>query len=130
MKFQRSTLLLLSALAASNGFAPAPRHNVVVASKSALSVSIGLGPEENAPAKVVELVAGVDYEVPDHEMFRLARRSSIDEKCDEWFGALLAGDDDEKSVLGPIADKARTALSTPVELKNDVRDEQVLLLFR
>lgn len=121
MKFQRSTLLLLSALAASQGFAPMParQQSNKAAVTSALSVSIGLGPEDNAPVKEVELVAGVDYEVPDHELFRLARRSSIDEKCDEWFGDLLAGD--ETSMLGPIAEKARAALMAPVELKSEVR---------
>lgn len=88
---------------------------------SALGVSIGLGPEsavdeeeDNGPP-----VAGVDYEVPDHEAYRTSRRSKLDEQCDRWFGALL-GDETQSGVLGPLADGARETLLTPVPLVNEV----------
>jgi len=90
-------------------------------SSSALGVSIGLGPEsavdeeeDNGPP-----VAGVDYEVPDHEAYRTSRRSKLDEQCDRWFGALL-GDETQSGVLGPLADGARETLLTPVPLVNEV----------
>lgn len=69
------------------------------------------------------LVAGVDYEIPDHEAFRTSRRSKLDEQCDNWFGALL-GSEDDKGVLGPLADEARKMLVSPVELVNEVRVEE------
>lgn len=69
-----------------------------------------------------EKVAGVDYEIPDHESFRTSRRSKLDEQCDAWFGALLGGEDD-KGVLGKLADDARETLFTPVPLVNEVKNE-------
>ena len=79
--------------------------------------NIGLGPTEDQKEKK-ELVEGVDYEVPDHEAYRTSRRSKLDEQCDAWFGSLLNASD--KGVLGDLADNARTILTTPVELKNEV----------
>jgi hypothetical protein len=98
-----------------------------------LHVSIGLGPakkmeeEEGEDSNQAaadeeekrELVAGVDYEIPDHESYRTSRRSKLDEQCDRWFGALLGGDED-KGVLGSLADEARRTLLAPVPLVNDV----------
>jgi hypothetical protein len=98
-------------------------------STSQLQVSIGLGPdkklEEGEGEQVTadekrELVPGVDYEVPDHEAYRTSRRSKLDELCDEWFGALLGGEDD-KGIMGSLADDARKTLLTPVPLINEVR---------
>lgn len=89
---------------------------------SALHVSIGLGPEqksEEEQGEEKELVPGVDYEVPDHEAYRTSRRSKLDEQCDVWFGSLL-GTEDDKGILGPLADNARKILMTPVPLVNDV----------
>jgi Fe-S cluster assembly scaffold protein SufB len=86
-------------------------------SPTMLSVSIGLGPEENKIEKV-ELVAGVDYEIPHHEDYRLTRRSPIDEDCDAWFQALV--DDGRTGCLGAVAAAALTKLTTPVPLENDV----------
>ena len=98
-----------------------------------LSVSIGLGPEKQ-PSNTEKgiLVAGVDYEVPDHDAYRTSRRSTIDEMSDAWFRSLLlSGNDndndnrddgkDETFFLGDIAKAARSKLLTPVELKNEVR---------
>jgi len=96
-----------------------------------LHVSIGLGPEKEEDKKegggtdgaqqeeAVALVAGVDYEVPNHEEYRTSRRSKLDVSCDEWFGKLLDGGSPD-GILGPIADQARKILTTPVELKNDI----------
>ena len=97
-------------------------------STTSLGVSIGLGPEqaveeeegEGKKAEEIELVAGVDYEVPDHESYRTSRRSKLDEQCDQWFGALL-GDEKTQGVLGSLADDAREILTTPVPLVNEVR---------
>ncbi|KAG7364858.1 iron-sulfur cluster assembly protein SufD [Nitzschia inconspicua] len=96
-----------------------------------LHVSIGLGPDKKMEEEGGEeatddpvgeekkqLVAGVDYEIPDHESFRTSRRSKLDEQCDVWFGALLGGEDD-KGVLGELADEARKTLLTPVPLVNE-----------
>jgi len=86
-------------------------------------VSIGLGPEEQAVEKEeregeTEPVAGVDYEIPEHENYRTSRRSKLDEQCDQWFGAIL-GDETDRGVLGPLADDARKTLLTPVPLTNE-----------
>ena len=104
---------------------------------SSLRVSIGLGPEadltdedaedgersegykNNKKTKKKEYVAGVDYEVPDHESFRLSRRSNLDEQCDKWFGDLL-GNEDQQGIMGSLADDARKILTTAVPLINDV----------
>lgn len=83
-----------------------------------LQVSIGLGPDEEKAQKPKDLVAGVDYEIPDHEAFRTSRRSKLDETCDAWFGSMMG---EENGVLGPIAENARTILTTPVPLINEVR---------
>jgi len=64
-------------------------------------------------------VAGVDYEVPDHESYRTSRRSNLDEQCDQWFGALL-GDEKQHGVLGSLADDTREIFMTPVPLINEV----------
>jgi hypothetical protein len=88
---------------------------------SQLHVSIGLGPEKKENEKK-ELVAGVDYEVPDHESFRTSRRSKLDEKCDDWFGTLL-GSEEDKGVLGSLTDDARKILLTRVPLVNEVCSE-------
>lgn len=87
---------------------------------SQLHVSIGLGPEKvEGEDEGQQLAPGVDYEVPDHESYRTSRRSKLDEQCDRWFGALL-GTEDDKGILGPLADAAREVLVTPVPLVNEV----------
>lgn len=78
-------------------------------------VSIGIGPEETKEDDK-ELVAGVDYEIPNHEDFRTSRRSKLDEQCDAWFGALLG---DEQGCLGDVAAQVKTLLTTPVPLVNE-----------
>jgi len=96
-------------------------------STTSLGVSVGLGPEqaveeeegEGKKAEKVELVAGVDYEVPDHESYRTSRRSKLDEQCDQWFGALL-GDEKTQGVLGSLAEDAREILTSVVPLVNEV----------
>jgi len=82
-----------------------------------LHVSIGLGPDEQK-SEVKELVAGVDYEVPDHESFRTSRRSKLDEQCDTWFEALMG---DELGSLGSLAEDAKALLLAQVPLVNEVR---------
>ena len=80
-----------------------------------LFVSIGLGPEEQAEQK--ELVAGEDYEIPNHEEYRTSRRSKLDEQCDAWFESLLGS---SQGILGSIAEEQRKVLLTPVPLVNDL----------
>lgn len=77
-----------------------------------------MGPAEDQADKV-ELVEGVDYEIPNHEEYRTSRRSKLDEQCDAWFGALL-NSNESGGVLGELSEQARTILTTPVELKNEV----------
>lgn len=91
------------------------------ATRTRLAVStgnIGLGPAKDQKEGKKELVASVDYEVPNHEEYRTSRRSKLDEQCDKWFGSLLNASDG--GVLGDLSDAARTILTTPVELKNEV----------
>jgi len=93
-------------------------------SKTALSVSIGLGPQQqkdddNPEATIV--TKEVQYEIPNHEEYRLSRRSKLDQACDEWYAALLGTtEDSHSSVMGPLADQLRTKLMTPVLLVNDI----------
>ena len=107
-----------------NNVLPTP----IKTSSTSLGVSIGLGPGETTEEEdeKKELVAGVDYEIPDHEAYRTSRRSKLDEQCDEWFGALL-GDEKDHGVLGSLADDARKILTTPVELVNEVRYKMPLM---
>lgn len=118
-----------------NGFSQslAKQGRTQPASTSQRYVSIGLGPDQTDEEEKKELVAGVDYEVPDHEAYRKSRRSKLDEKCDEWFASLL-GTEKDKGVLGSLADETRKILLTPVELVNDVStkafSKKNLFIFR
>jgi len=85
---------------------------------SALHVSIGVGPDEKEVQRRDLLEPGVDYEIPNHEEYRLSRRSKFDEQCDEWYGNLLGQDN---GILGPLAADARKIVSTTVPLNNEVR---------
>jgi Fe-S cluster assembly scaffold protein SufB len=115
-----------------------------------LGVSIGLGPQKDEQqqqqqqAGKSELVAGKDYDVPDHESYRTSRRSLFDERCDRWFAQLLeAGESIEDGseapspssdskvwevrrervqlgCLGDLAREALDALLAPVPLTNEV----------
>lgn len=115
-----TALLPLSLLKPSAGFVNNHQHKLShINGASCLHVSIGLGPEEVEEEKKKEMVPGVDYEVPDHEAYRTSRRSKLDEKCDRWFGDLLGGEDN-KGILGSLADDARKVLLTPVPLVNEV----------
>ena len=107
---------LMFALTASSASAFLAPPSVRSAANKPLFVSIGLGPKETKEEDP-EPVAGVDYEVPNHEEYRLSRRSKIDEQCDSWFGRLLDGDDGS---LGKLAAEARATLTTPVELVNEI----------
>lgn len=143
--FLSNWLLLASTLSTAYGFSTCSSSigdkSTRPWSSSPLHVSIGLGPgkkleEEGSGDEVAtaveeekrELVAGVDYEIPDHESFRTSRRSKLDEECDAWFGALLGGEDD-KGVLGKLADDAREILLTPVPLVNEVSATLPFLFF-
>jgi len=95
-----------------------PSAGTKQASSTVLPVSIGLGPEESIYKSAKDtLVAGVDYEIPNHEEYRLSRRSKLDAECDEWFQTLLDGD---AGCLGDIATSAKTALETLPPLVNDI----------
>lgn len=113
--------LLCSILVAHvSAFGVVPSLTARVQRTTSLFVStgnIGLGPAEDQQ-ETKQLVEGVDYEVPNHEEYRTSRRSKLDEQCDAWFGALLNAADG--GILGDLSDTARTILTTPVELKNEV----------
>jgi len=112
-----SALLLLSLPEPSAAFVNTHPHKTSNCRQiSCLQVAIGLGPEEEV--EEMELVAGIHYEIPDHEAYRTSRRSKLDEQCDKWFGNLLGGEDD-KGILGSLADDARKILLTPVPLVNE-----------
>jgi hypothetical protein len=115
-------LLLLAVTSGIEGFLPSSRDahawtQKTPAASSPLFVSIGLGPDEKEVVQEKEIVAGVDYEIPNHEEYRLSQRSKFDEKCDEWYGKLLGRDN---GILGSLAEDARHILNTPVPLENDV----------
>ena len=93
---------------------------------TSLPVSIGIGPDENQTEEK-KLVAGVDYEVPDHEEYRLSRRSTMDEQCDEWYGKLLGSDN---GIMGSLATEMREILTTPVPLVNEVSEVNALSSFQ
>ena len=82
-----------------------------------------MGPDEKQESLAsTSLAEGVDYEVPDHEQYRTARRSKMDEQCDAWFEKLLNNNDNHgDGILGPIADEVRLRLTTPVPLVNEER---------
>lgn len=108
-------------------------NNVIkipAASTTQLRVSIGLGPEEPVTEEDADIgeqkkreakdfIAGVDYEVPDHESYRTSRRNNDDERCDKWFGDLL-GDDKQVGIMGSLAGDARKILLQPVPLINEI----------
>lgn len=114
-----------------DGYLPSAKH---ISSKAwtrrsavaPLQVSIGLGPDENKTDEEKELVAGEDYEIPDHEEYRLSRRSKMDVKCDEWYGSLLGT---ETGVLDSIAEGMLEILKTPVPLINEVSQGFCLIVF-
>ena len=101
-----------------------------------LFVSIGLGPEQQVGGDDAattttkpELVPGVDYEIPNHEEYRTARRSDLDTQCDAWFANLLSsasttGADDKEygsaGIPAPLRQAAHSVLTTPVPLVNEV----------
>jgi len=92
------------------------------ARNSKLYVSVGIGPGEVKQEEAEkELVAGVDYEIPNHENFRTSRRSKTDEQSDMWFSNLLGDDNSRDGVLGDLIQDARDIFYTPVPLLNEER---------
>jgi len=88
---------------------------------SKLHVSVGLGPSKVKIEQDKVLVAGVDYQIPDHEEFRLSRRTKTDEQSDMWFSKLLGDDSSSDGVLGDLTQNARNIFYTPVPLWNEER---------
>lgn len=119
-------ILLVMSLPTAECFSPFVFQRQPIAPLSrqpgALHISVGLGPEDsdqdqNDEDDERELVAGIDYQIPDHEAYRTSRRSIVDTKCDAWFETLLENTPD--GFLGPIAQAMRTKLLTPVKLTNE-----------
>eukprot|EP00547_Thalassionema_nitzschioides_P004310 CAMPEP_0194221596 /NCGR_PEP_ID=MMETSP0156-20130528/30932_1 /TAXON_ID=33649 /ORGANISM="Thalassionema nitzschioides, Strain L26-B" /LENGTH=671 /DNA_ID=CAMNT_0038952049 /DNA_START=54 /DNA_END=2069 /DNA_ORIENTATION=+ len=124
MRFNSLALMMYASLSESWAFISSNNRLTPTSTMSTSLFAIGVGPtkeeEEEITKAEKELIPGVDYEVPDHEAYRLSRRASFDEKCDAWFGALLGEIDDGHSFfLGDIAEKHHKKLMTPVELKNE-----------
>lgn len=119
MKF--SLPIFLASLGVANSFAPLYQGRstaILPNTKTALQVSIGLGPEaeeqgtaQETPQEEVEVV------IPDSELFRDSRLTDFDRKCDDWYGALLG---DRQSFLGPVSEEACRRLDTLVKLDRPV----------
>jgi Fe-S cluster assembly scaffold protein SufB len=92
-------------------------------------VSIGLGPSEEQPdvgegIDYSKWVAGVDYEIPNHEDHRLDRMTALDRQCDDWFRALLPNKEEASGGVfadTPLWSSLYQTLTTPPPLdKNPV----------
>ena len=83
-------------------------------------VSIGLGPQEAKDLEDAPLVAGIDYEIPDHELHRLDRRSKLDTQCDEWFASLLGDIHDTGVCSGSVTEQIQSQFQTLPPLINDI----------
>ncbi|GKY94379.1 hypothetical protein MPSEU_000403800 [Mayamaea pseudoterrestris] len=92
-------------------------------STTTLAVSIGLGPsKEEEQSQRAGDETEFEYEIPNHEEYRLSRRTKLDQACDEWYEGLLqthAAD----GILKSLAQQTRTILETPVELVNDLEKD-------
>lgn len=117
---------------------PANAHRIIYQTKitdssTRLKVSIGLGPDKNSSNNSTatttedgtliaeeaerELIAGVDYDIPNHEAHRMDRVSALDQQCDDWFRALVPANDDKskssRTMAGPLTESMRERLLTP-----------------
>lgn len=99
---------------------------------SSLHMSFGLGPgsteEVDATSVKEEKIEGIDYVVPNHELFRKTRLTKIDEQADDWISTLLGGvDDNDDSGRYPLGDVSKNIMKrilTPVTLQEDpIRSE-------
>lgn len=125
MRFHSLAVLLAISLSKSSAFISSSNRLTQTSPVSTSLFAVGLGPtkeeEEEIMKEEKELIPEVDYEVPDHETYRLSRRNKLDEKCDAWFGSLLGDIDNGHSFfLGDIAENCHKTLNTPVELKNEI----------
>jgi hypothetical protein len=127
MKFTTVTIALLAASASAFISTATTRTAATgtVSTTRLLVSSIGLGPSKEDEEQRMQLaneyvwVEGVDYQIPNHEEYRLSRRSQLDERVDAWFESLLATD--QVGVLGKVAVDMKERLLAPVDLVNDVR---------
>jgi Fe-S cluster assembly scaffold protein SufB len=102
------------------------RGGTSTGSNTALFVSIGLGPGDDEVATGTKelarkdlLIAGIDYEIPDHELHRKDRRTKLDEQCDDWFTALLQPV--PKRMMGnTIIETMQTTITTVPTLRNEI----------
>ena len=118
MKFSILVLVLLTRASAFSS----TRHSQLLHSTGTLTStvlavsSVGLGPTNNSQEDKV-WVEGIDYTIPNHEEYRLSRRSKIDEQADAWFEKLLGN---EVGMLDQLATDMKERLLKQVELVNDV----------
>ena len=97
---------------------------------SSLHMSFGLGPgsteEVDATSVKEEKIEGIDYVVPNHELFRKTRLTKIDEQADDWISTLLGSiddndnDDSGRYPLGDVSKNIMKRILTPVTLQEDV----------
>lgn len=126
MKFNSNILPFVAAFSLLGGcdaFAPFMGKTVVSTNRpkisSALSVSIGLGPDAEE-LKRLENEAAEDENIvePDHELFRFSRLSDFDKECDCWYESLLGSD--KPSFLGKVSEEAERRIRTLHKLERNV----------
>ena len=114
-----SALLLLSQNAPSTAFmSPNPAFKTMPL--TSLGVIVGLGPGEGKVDR--DENEKMIFEDPDHELYRQSRLTKFDEKCDAWFSSLLGS----SPGLDEISEKTLSHLNTPVELKDEVCQDQMI----
>ena len=93
-------------------------------SKTALKVSIGLGPGAEEEKQVAQTAdeEKVPLVEPDHELFRDSRLTDFDRQCDSWYESLLVGGDSEGSFLGKVSEEAMRRVKTLHKLERNVSD--------
>jgi len=91
-----------------------------------LYMAFGLGPVEEVEEVVKKEEEIIDYEEPDHELYRKSRLSKSDKQADAWFTSLLGNVDQENRdyPLGNVSKNIMKRILTPVKLQQDpIRDE-------
>lgn len=87
---------------------------------TSLSVSIGIGPEDESTTTATDerVILGEDGQplahITNHEPYRTERLSKSDIAADNWYASLL--ESDSPSFLGSVSSSARERILTPVEL--------------
>ena len=88
---------------------------------TALSISIGLGPEEKSTQTDNRIILGEDGQplphITNHEPYRTTRLTKADIAADEWYASLL--ESSSPSFLGKVSTLAQERIVTPVPLVDE-----------